>query len=712
MTISSQVRTAGPFSCNGTTTVFPFAFKVFTASDVSVIFRDTASGAEVPLVLNIDYTVSLNANQNANPGGSISTIGPAFETGATLTLTSKLQYLQPTDLTNQGAFYPKVISDALDRLTIFAQQILGIANRALKFPISDGNLDGTLPGKDQRKGRVLVFHETTGLPIAGPSIGDVIPNDYIGEELPINPFSGMRWYKPSEATTFVYYVDGDSGQWVQEPVVSADSTLELQLAAADSTKLVGGVKAKELAAKSGGFVVLEQFSGTALQKLQAAYDSGATNIRATLPEYDFGAVTGNNAILRFTREVNIDFGGALLKVQGDNSGAFTSNTFITLQNTGGTFKNYKFVDENFTFAGPSRGVIPFLIYNSNQNSRGYVFENFEIIKGQSIITASSDNPLTARASHIRFIGKAVAQEVYYGINLANNGDDFEGSYVINDFFRAFFVYGTDGCKASYVANLGQPSSAAMLVSGTGSSAPKTQNYEINAVYKALNGAIKIAGQGASPDTSVYENIKISVNVASVGANKNTDELLTLGEGGLGDGTYSLSGLSLSYNGDVAFSSVIGVSQRSPNIDLVRINTNGSRQIGGLSNQIKRVTFGDGVIYTWLGSLSASSILIKYEDLAQGRQGPAILAAELRFALFNNFDFAGQRCVYARYLVTGYVTSGGVMATTSVTVLDRNDVGAGPFPSIALTGVSGGLQVSLDTFNDVFSSASITCLPLM
>lgn len=246
MTISSQVRTAGPFSCNGTTTVFPFAFKVFTASDVSVIFRDTASGAEVPLVLNIDYTVSLNANQNANPGGAISTIGPAFETGATLTLTSKLQYLQPTDLTNQGAFYPKVITDALDRLTIFAQQILGIANRALKFPISDGNLDGTLPGKDQRKGRVLVFDETTGLPIAGPSIGDVIPNDYIGEELPVSPFNGMRWYKPSEATTFVYYVDGDSGQWVQESVASADSTFELQLAAVDSTKLVGGVQARQL----------------------------------------------------------------------------------------------------------------------------------------------------------------------------------------------------------------------------------------------------------------------------------------------------------------------------------------------------------------------------------------------------------------------------------------------------------------------------------
>lgn len=50
-------------------------------------------------------------------------------------------------------------------------------------------------------------------------------SNYIGEEPPVSTFNGLRWYKPSEATTFVYYVDGDSGQWVQEPVVSAGSAM-------------------------------------------------------------------------------------------------------------------------------------------------------------------------------------------------------------------------------------------------------------------------------------------------------------------------------------------------------------------------------------------------------------------------------------------------------------------------------------------------------
>lgn len=171
MTISTQTRTAGPFTTNGSTTAFPFAFKCFAASDIVVVRRVTATGVESNLVLNTDYTVSLNTNQDANPGGTVNTIG-ALGAGFTLTLTTNLQYLQPTDLTNQGGFYPKVITTALDRLTIFTQQLAGLANRALKFPISDGNLDATLPGKDQRKGRLLAFHETTGLPVAGPTISD------------------------------------------------------------------------------------------------------------------------------------------------------------------------------------------------------------------------------------------------------------------------------------------------------------------------------------------------------------------------------------------------------------------------------------------------------------------------------------------------------------------------------------------------------------
>lgn len=136
MTINSEIRRAGPFVGTGVTTQFPFVFKVFRAEDLYVVRAD-ADGVETPLELGTDYTVALNPDQNANPGGEIIT-PVALPVGFTLTATSALDYLQPIDLTNQGGFYPRVINDGLDRLTIFAQQLEEGLGRSLKVPLSDG----------------------------------------------------------------------------------------------------------------------------------------------------------------------------------------------------------------------------------------------------------------------------------------------------------------------------------------------------------------------------------------------------------------------------------------------------------------------------------------------------------------------------------------------------------------------------------------------
>lgn len=134
MTISSQTRKAGPFNGNGTTTAFPFTFKVFAVGDVSVV-RANAAGVETTLTLTSDYTVSLNANQNSNPGGTV-TLVSALATGSSMVITSEIDYLQPTDLTNQGGFYPKVINDSLDRLTMMSQQLKEQVDRSAKLPIT------------------------------------------------------------------------------------------------------------------------------------------------------------------------------------------------------------------------------------------------------------------------------------------------------------------------------------------------------------------------------------------------------------------------------------------------------------------------------------------------------------------------------------------------------------------------------------------------
>ena len=146
MTISTEVRKAGPFIGNDSASVFPFAFKVFKAADLIVVRRQDNIGTETTLVLDSDYHVTLNSNQDTTPGGVVTLVAGALASGFTLVVSSELPYLQPTDLTNQGGFYPKVVTNALDRLTIFCQQLAEITGRTLKLPITaPTNISAEIP---------------------------------------------------------------------------------------------------------------------------------------------------------------------------------------------------------------------------------------------------------------------------------------------------------------------------------------------------------------------------------------------------------------------------------------------------------------------------------------------------------------------------------------------------------------------------------------
>ena len=162
MTISSTTRIAGPFTGNGVTTTFPFAYKVFDAADVQVIRLTISTGLETTLTIVTDYTISLNSDQDSNPGGNIVTVIPLAALYK-LTATSDIANLQPTDLTNQGGFFPEVITDALDRATIQIQQMADMHNRTLMIPISDGAMDMELPNTSLRINTILGF-DATGLP--------------------------------------------------------------------------------------------------------------------------------------------------------------------------------------------------------------------------------------------------------------------------------------------------------------------------------------------------------------------------------------------------------------------------------------------------------------------------------------------------------------------------------------------------------------------
>lgn len=136
MTISSEVRKAGPYVGNDVSTSFSFAFKVFSSGDVIVVLTNPSEEESI-LVEGDDYTVTLNDNQDTSPGGSIEK-SSALADGYLLTVTSGMENLQPVEITNLGGFYPSVLNSALDRMTILIQQVSEQVDRAVKTPISSG----------------------------------------------------------------------------------------------------------------------------------------------------------------------------------------------------------------------------------------------------------------------------------------------------------------------------------------------------------------------------------------------------------------------------------------------------------------------------------------------------------------------------------------------------------------------------------------------
>jgi len=138
MPVSSENRIAGPFKGDGITTVFPFILRVLDEKDLLVVLADTEAEDETILALHSDYLVNLNKSNGADkyPGGEIILHEP-LAIGERLIITSDIAILQKTNIKNQSGFYPEIIVEALDRLTIIDQQQQAQITRALKLPITD-----------------------------------------------------------------------------------------------------------------------------------------------------------------------------------------------------------------------------------------------------------------------------------------------------------------------------------------------------------------------------------------------------------------------------------------------------------------------------------------------------------------------------------------------------------------------------------------------
>lgn len=150
MTVPSTTRRAGPFTGTGALVAYPFAFKVFAKQDLAVTIAD-ANGLETDLVLDSTFTVTLNVDQEATPGGTVNYavggVATALPSGYTLVVTGDgLEFEQTADLPQGGNFSPVVIENALDRIVMLLQRLWDGVRRSMRLPdTASDNVSTVLP---------------------------------------------------------------------------------------------------------------------------------------------------------------------------------------------------------------------------------------------------------------------------------------------------------------------------------------------------------------------------------------------------------------------------------------------------------------------------------------------------------------------------------------------------------------------------------------
>jgi hypothetical protein len=130
MTIAATPRRSPVYTGNGVATTYAFAFKVLDATTLVVTVADENDLNSQVLVNGVDYTVTLNPDQDASPGGEISYAG--LPVGHRLVITSATDASQPTSITNLSAFHANVLEAALDRIVILHQQQQEQLDRSVK----------------------------------------------------------------------------------------------------------------------------------------------------------------------------------------------------------------------------------------------------------------------------------------------------------------------------------------------------------------------------------------------------------------------------------------------------------------------------------------------------------------------------------------------------------------------------------------------------
>lgn len=123
MTVSSSTSNA-EFLGNGVATAFPLPFRFFENSDITATLIDDATGLVTPLNIGVDYQLAGAGDPEVDgmATGTLTMLTGPIAVGKTLLVQRIMAVTQPTDIVNQGRFFPQIHETVFDRLTMLIQQ--------------------------------------------------------------------------------------------------------------------------------------------------------------------------------------------------------------------------------------------------------------------------------------------------------------------------------------------------------------------------------------------------------------------------------------------------------------------------------------------------------------------------------------------------------------------------------------------------------------
>lgn len=235
------------YSCNGSTTVFTYPFKIFEDDDLVVVKNN--GGTDSTLTLNVDYTVT----RGTSSGSITLDSGGVCGSGYTLTMIRNINATQENDYQDGGLFSAESFESALDRLTILQQQNKEQLDRSIHF--QPGESPATqLPDKTTRANTRLGFDSSGEISTTTDSTttynGEIVENYTALESINV---SGLADKTPAQVQFRSAAGDGGGGWFYWS---NSDLSAEV---ASDTQKGVYVPPSSDTSGASGSWV--RQYNG-------------------------------------------------------------------------------------------------------------------------------------------------------------------------------------------------------------------------------------------------------------------------------------------------------------------------------------------------------------------------------------------------------------------------------------------------------------------